>query len=908
MSDNEDTLEEIKAIQEVLSQDDFDDYDDDHHYDNNDEDDDDNKRFDRKPSVSHNPYSTFDSDDESPDDDAHKLAVESLKSVENLMLLCKQAEQAIQAKIEENAKKRQEVDYQIHLLAKGGRANWRVPYNKAGMPYFKDEKQFPAPKNEDTKMKEKNNELLISHLRRPIRWTYKDRNYLRIAIRKQAASDTFDKMIRDSSKNDTTSTELQPPKDLRTMVGPLGAREFDWMKISTIDMKCRHTPNECRVMWNILLHPDINDSQWKTDEEELLKAKAREHKLQDWDTIAKELNTGRTGYVCFIAFHRTLENSVYNDRVWSLHENRILSESVERLRFGDFIPWGRVSTYINDRTKTQIYARWKYNLDPSLKKGRFTSEEDDLLLDSVAKYGQNFPRISSDIMPYRSSVQLSGRFKLLMLKTNSSYNSWSVAEDRKLIQLYEEFGSQWSMIASIMKKDRTYLRHRYTIVTRHMSKGVRLANIPRKRPIDEVDYEDDDEVDDTDSRNDNMGTDSSIDAQLMRYFQGIQATESKPGRKAVYHTPDQLELRTKKLDQIFETLNVKIEIPDNLDGYDLSEKNKQLLSSYKEYIHLKSSVKPQVIEEYRQKMFGDFDLNDFSEPFIPPAPFGLFQNGTKRINQRKKAKFDGRLDAEPVQNLQIVLDMNMETPSNVLEKLNEEEKEQFDKISQLVASKCTRLQFAGRFEQAYVPSVELASKPAKKLHPSDKLKFKPVPDYEPESWRHASLKKDLSIPPNYSTLLGYQALLNFRESQSIMRNRTDDLTTPDLVKLTDEGKQAFHLFKTRLRRLFKYPILMSRIIPKNNKLPDRTTLKEGEGIQMDKKRIKLMNEEDNENDPSSELNDDYERSSDFDNEPDNLQDPLSQQEIKCEIKYDINENGQEQTKRFVLSVKLDQVK
>ncbi|XP_008550545.1 uncharacterized protein LOC103573293 [Microplitis demolitor] len=888
MSDNEDDiLEDIKALKEVLSQ-------------NNlprikvDV----SSRSYEKSSGSNNSFHKFgiDSDDESlevdddEDDgnDADELADLSLKSVEKLLILCERAKQALQLKFEENLKRRQEVDYQIQLLSKGGKANWKVPYVKAGMPYFKDEKQFPAPKNEDTKKKEKNGELSISHLRRPIRWTFKDRNCLRIAIRKQAASDTFEKMVRESNENnDISPAELQPPKDLRTMVGPLGSREFDWMKISTMDMRSRHSPNECRVMWNILLHPDINDSQWKSDEEEMLKIKAREHGYQDWDTIARELNTGRTGYVCFIAFHRTLENTAFNDRQWSLNENEILTECVEKLRYGDFIPWGRVSTYINDRTKTQIYARWKYNLDPALKKGRFTSDEDDLLLDSVAKYGKNFPRISSDIMPHRSSVQLSGRFKLLMLKTNSAYNSWSVAEDRKLIQLFEEFGSQWSMISNIMKKDRTYLRHRYTIITRHLARGTRLIHIPRKRPIDDDDYEyivqdDEDDDDDNEKLINNMNTDLSIDAQLMRYFQSIQAAEGKPGRKATYHTPDQLELRTKKLDKIFETLKVEIDIPDNLDGYNLSEKNKQLLTSYKEYTLQKSSMKPKIIEEYRQRMFGDVSNDDCREYFIPPGPFGMNIREERKPSKRRKKKADCSLEADRVQNLQIKLDMNLETPENVLKMLSDDEIDKFDKLSKLIESKCKCLQFPGRFEQAYVESIEQGIKSTKKSKAaSAALKQKLVQTHEHDPWKFKLIQKDPFIPPCYSTLIGYQTLLTFKDAQSLIRTKKNDLKS-DLNQLTDEGKKAFHLFKTRLHRLFKYPIIMSRLSPKD-KLPDRTLIKEDD---MEVNNVQTNGELNNENDETK-----YNSS--------------SSREVKCEIKYDISENGQEQTKSFTVSVKLD---
>ena len=76
--------------------------------------------------------------------------------------------------------------------------------------------------------------------------------------------------------------------------------EYDWVKISVTDFKNSHSPRECQLQWQNLVHPSINRSVYSTNEDKLLKRLAEALQAQDWDNIAREMETGRTPHQCFV--------------------------------------------------------------------------------------------------------------------------------------------------------------------------------------------------------------------------------------------------------------------------------------------------------------------------------------------------------------------------------------------------------------------------------------------------------------------------------------------------------------------------------------------------------------------------------------------------------------------------------
>ena len=87
-------------------------------------------------------------------------------------------------------------------------------------------------------------------------------------------------------------------------------------------------------------------------------------------------------------------------RIETIAWNR-LRRLVAQCRINDFIPWAKVSFYMDRRTKEQCYQRYVYSLRDSIRHGPFTDAEDMLLIIGKELYGKDWSKIS-EMTPCRS--------------------------------------------------------------------------------------------------------------------------------------------------------------------------------------------------------------------------------------------------------------------------------------------------------------------------------------------------------------------------------------------------------------------------------------------------------------------------------------------------------------------------
>lgn len=83
-----------------------------------------------------------------------------------------------------------------------------------------------------------------------------------------------------------------------------------------------------------------------------------------------------------------------------------LRRLVAQCRINDFIPWAKVSFYMDRRTKEQCYQRYVYSLRDSIRHGPFTDAEDMLLIIGKELYGKDWSKIS-EMTPCRSTSSIS---------------------------------------------------------------------------------------------------------------------------------------------------------------------------------------------------------------------------------------------------------------------------------------------------------------------------------------------------------------------------------------------------------------------------------------------------------------------------------------------------------------------
>ncbi|XP_069697942.1 snRNA-activating protein complex subunit 4 [Periplaneta americana] len=363
------------------------------------------------------------------------------------------------------------------------RGSW---YYMFGIPYFKDRQYFPCPPNEDHTEKT-NMELSVVDLPPLRQWKKKDKAKLEEAIKEEeVANHVKEATIRrtgilkalhnttDSAKIEELESEMKdcnPDKiKCKTLAQLVGSNksEYDWMKISAVDLEGYHSPDECRAMWHNYLHPMIRKSKWTKDEDSKLKELVDKYNNQNWDAIAQELGTKRSGYQCMCQYQTRLNDKLRKSK-WTEEEDAYLIEVINKCRIGSYIPWAKVTFYMSGRSKNQVFNRWVYSLDPSIKKGRFTKNEDMLVVAAVRRYGTDFPRVAR-FLPGRTSIQVRDRYH--SLKNPGTGEPWTPDEDKLLLKLVEECGEgNWSKIfRHFANRTRTQVRHRYSTLQSWMKK------------------------------------------------------------------------------------------------------------------------------------------------------------------------------------------------------------------------------------------------------------------------------------------------------------------------------------------------------------------------------------------------------------------------------------------------------
>ncbi|XP_078498035.1 snRNA-activating protein complex subunit 4 [Lissotriton helveticus] len=222
--------------------------------------------------------------------------------------------------------------------------------------------------------------------------------------------------------------------------------EHDWEKISNVHFEGTRTASELRKFWQNSEHPSINKNEWSEEEVETLQIIAAEHNCTDWQSIADELGTSRTAFQCLQKFQKY--NKTFKKREWTKEEDQMLTHLVEQMRVGIHIPYQKIAYYMEGRDTFQLIYRWTKSVDPRLKKGPWTPEEDAKLLQAVSIHGERYWYKIREEVPGRSDSQCRDRYRKALDKRVKK-GRWSQAEKAKFLELLDKYGvGHWAKIAS----------------------------------------------------------------------------------------------------------------------------------------------------------------------------------------------------------------------------------------------------------------------------------------------------------------------------------------------------------------------------------------------------------------------------------------------------------------------------
>lgn len=138
----------------------------------------------------------------------------------------------------------------------------------------------------------------------------------------------------------------------------------------------------------------------------------------------------------------------------------------------DSIDWIAIANSLTTRKAKECKKRWMGSLDPYLRKGKWTQVEDDLLVNAYKKYGPAWQKIALEIEG-RNDDQCSKRYtEVLHSDTSERLKSWSLDEDKTLIEGVKTYGTKWRTIAtSLAGRPSLTCRNRWRKIMTDIARG-----------------------------------------------------------------------------------------------------------------------------------------------------------------------------------------------------------------------------------------------------------------------------------------------------------------------------------------------------------------------------------------------------------------------------------------------------
>ncbi|KAL2460721.1 myb domain protein [Abeliophyllum distichum] len=153
--------------------------------------------------------------------------------------------------------------------------------------------------------------------------------------------------------------------------------------------------------------------KWNTEEDEILRDAVRRFNGKSWKGIANCL-PGRTDVQCLHRWQKVINPDV-NKGPWTEEEDDVLIELVGKQGNKK---WSEIAKQLRGRIGKQCRDRWHNHLNPEIKKAAWTKEEDMILINAHAIYGNKWAKMAK-LLPGRPE--------------NSIKNRWNCSLKKKLV-------------------------------------------------------------------------------------------------------------------------------------------------------------------------------------------------------------------------------------------------------------------------------------------------------------------------------------------------------------------------------------------------------------------------------------------------------------------------------------------
>ena len=170
------------------------------------------------------------------------------------------------------------------------------------------------------------------------------------------------------------------------------------------------------------LKPRTVGGKWTKEEDELLRDAVSQLGPTNWKSIAEDyMKHQRSDVQCLHRWQKVLQPGLVKGP-WTKEEDEVIVSCMKR----GITKWAEIAQRVPGRLGKQCRERWFNHLNPDVKKGTWTKEEDEIMVKAQAEWGNAWTKIAS-LLPGRSENTVKNRWNSATRRSRTKGGKKSVA-------------------------------------------------------------------------------------------------------------------------------------------------------------------------------------------------------------------------------------------------------------------------------------------------------------------------------------------------------------------------------------------------------------------------------------------------------------------------------------------------